>query len=136
MTEMQIFEFMGTNRGIFASYLQSGILLSLVVVVVAYLFRNLPSAVRAGAMVSSLIAVIMMAFYTTAAQNVFFGQLSSLSMAAADGSEIARNFLVGFDMPIGQEITPPMWQVALQFVQLIVNLILTVYVFMMAKWND
>ena len=35
MTEMQIFEFMGTNRGIFASYLQSGILLSRVVVVVA-----------------------------------------------------------------------------------------------------
>ena len=136
MTEIQIFEFMGTNRGIFASYLQSGILLSLVVVAVAYLFRNLPSAVRAGAMVSSLIAVIMMAFYTTAAQNVFFGQLSSLSMAAADGSEIARNFLEGFDMPIGQEITPPMWQVALQFVQLVVNLILTVYVFMMAKWDD
>ena len=109
--------------------------MSLVVVIVAYLFRHLPTPARLGGMISSLIGIVMLTTFSTATQNVFFGQLSSLSMAAGEGSEIARVFLERCDMPIGQDIAPPMWQVVLPLVPVVVNMVLTVYLLMMAKWD-
>ena len=78
----------------------------------------------------------MLAFFTTAVQNSFFMQLSTLSAMAADGSEIASNFLTRAVLPIGETINPPGWMMALSLVQVIINLVLTVYVFLFAQWEN
>ena len=136
MSELDVFGFIGTNRSIFSTFFLCGVLMPLSVVVVAYLFRNFSTVVRGGAMVSALIGVIMLAFFTTAVQNSFFMQLSTLSAMAADGSEIASNFLPRARLPIGETINPPGWMMALSLVQVIINLVLTVYVFLFAQWEN
>ena len=136
MSELDVFGFIGTNRSIFSTFFLCGVLMPLSVVVVAYLFRNFSTVVRGGAMVSALIGVIMLAFFTTAVQNSFFMQLSTLSAMAADGSEIASSFLIGAGLPVGETINPPGWMMALSLVQAIINLVLTVYVFLFAQWEN
>jgi hypothetical protein len=39
-------------------------------------------------------------------------------------------------MPIGETINPPGWMMALSLVQVVINLVLTVYVFLLAKWDN
>ena len=36
----------------------------------------------------------------------------------------------------GDEVLPPTWFMALGFVQIAINLVLTVYIFMFAKWDS
>ena len=136
MSELDVFGFIGTNRTIFSTYFLSGVLMPLSVVIVAYLFRNFSTVVRSGAMVSGLIGVVMLAFFTTAAQNAFFMQLTMLSTMAADGAEVATSFLTTAGLPIGETINPPGWMLALSFVQVIINLVLTVYVFLFVQWDN
>ncbi len=136
MSELDVFGFIGTNRSIFSTFFLSGVLMPLSVVVVAYLFRNFSTVVRGGAMVSALIGVVMLAFFTTAVQNSFFMQLSTLSAMAGEGSEIASSFLIRAGLPVGEIINPPGWMMALSLVQVIINLVLTVYVFLFAQWDN
>ena len=136
MNELELFSFMQNNRIIFSYFFLSGVLFSFVVVVVAYLFRNLPSAVRFGAMISSLIGLVMLAIFTTIVQNIAFEQLSTLSQMAANGSEIASNFIVNRGINPGEEVSPPTWLMVLGFSQIAINLALTVYIFMFAKWDS
>ena len=136
MSELDVFGFIGTNRSIFSTFFLCGVLMPLSVVVVAYLFRNFSTVVRGGAMVSALIGVVMLAFFTTAVQNSFFMQLSTLSAMAGDGSEIASSFLTRAGLPVGETINPPGWMMALSLVQVIINLVLTVYVFLFAQWEN
>lgn len=51
METLQLFEFMGVNRGLFVQWVLIYTLTSVVVVYVAHKLRNLPLAARAGAMV-------------------------------------------------------------------------------------
>jgi hypothetical protein len=39
-------------------------------------------------------------------------------------------------MPIRETINPPGWMMALSLVQVAINLALTVYVFLLAKWDN
>ena len=64
MSEIDVFGFIGMNRSIFATFVLCGVLMPLVIVIVAYLFRNFSTVVRGGAMVSSLIGVVMLTFFT------------------------------------------------------------------------
>ena len=136
MNELELFSFMQNNRIIFSNFFLSGVLFSFVVVAVAYLFRNLPSAVRFGAMISSIIGLLMLAMFTTIVQNIAFEQLSTLSQMAASGSEIASNFIINRGINPGDEVSPPMWFMAFGFIQIAINLALTVYIFMFAKWDS
>ena len=136
MSELELFSFMQNNRIIFSNFFLSGVLFSFVVVVVAYLFRNLPSTVRFGAMISSLIGLVMLAIFTTIVQNIAFEQLSTLSQMAANGSEIASNFIVNRGINPGEEVSSPTWLMVLGFSQIAINLALTVYIFMFAKWDS
>jgi len=136
MNELELFSFMQNNRIIFSNFFLSGVLFSFVVVFVAYLFRNLPSAVRFGAMISSLIGLVMLAMFTTIVQNIAFEQLSTLSQMAANGSDIASNFIVNRGITPGEEVSPPTWLMVLGFVQIAINLALTIYIFMFAKWDS
>ena len=136
MSEIDVFGFIGMNRSIFATFVLCGVLMPLVVVIVAYLFRNFSTVVRGGAMVSSLIGVVMLTFFTMSAQNAFFMMLTTLSGMAEAGSDIATNFMSSAGMPVGETINQPGWMMALSLVQVIINLVLTIYVFLFAQWEN
>ena len=87
-------------------------------------------------MISALIGVVMLTFFTMGAQNAFFMMLSMLSQMAGNGSEMATTFLNSANMPIGETINPPGWMMALSLIQVVINLVLTVYVFLFAKWDN
>ena len=87
-------------------------------------------------MVSTLIGVVMLTFFTMAAQNSFFVMLSTLSEMAGNGSEMATTFLSSANLPIEETINPPGWMMALSLIQVVINLVLTVYVFLFAKWDN
>ena len=129
MSELDLFGFIGTNRSIFATFFLCGVLMPLGVVIVAYLFRSFPTAIRGGAMVSALIGVVMLTFFSMGSQNAFFMMLTMLSEMAGNGSEAATTFLTSAGMPIGETINPPGWMMALSLIQVVINLVLTVYVF-------
>ena len=135
MSEVEIFGMIGTNRAIFSTFFLCGVLMPLAVVIIAYLFRKFSSAVRGAAMVSALIGVVMLAFFSMTLQNGFFMMLSSLSSMAGEGSEVALRMLSSANMPIGETITAPAWMTALSIVQIVINLCLTVYVFLFAEWD-
>jgi hypothetical protein len=136
MSELDVFGFIGVNRSVFATLFLCGVLMPLSVVVVAYLFRNFSTTIRGAAMVSALIGVVMLTFFTMGSQNAFFMMLSTLSEMAGNGSEIAADFLNGANLPIGETINPPGWMMALSLVQVVINLVLTVYVFLFAQWDN
>ena len=135
MSEVEIFGMIGANRAVFSTFFLGGVLMPLAVVIIAYLFRNFSSAVRGAAMVSALIGVVMLAFFSMTLQNAFFLMLSSLSTMAGEGSEVALRMLSSANMPIGETITAPAWMIALSTVQIVINLSLTVYVFLFAEWD-
>jgi hypothetical protein len=87
-------------------------------------------------MVSALIGVVMLTFFTMSSQNAFFMMLTTLSEMAGNGSEMAADFLNGANLPIGETINPPGWMMALSLVQVVINLVLTVYVFLFAQWDN
>lgn len=136
MSELDVFGFMGVNRSVFSTLFLCGVLMSLSVVVVAYLFRNFSTTIRGAAMVSALIGVVMLTFFTMSSQNAFFMMLTTLSEMAGNGSEMAADFLNGANLPIGETINPPGWMMALSLVQVVINLVLTVYVFLFAQWDN
>jgi hypothetical protein len=136
MSELDVFGFMGVNRSVFSTLFLCGVLMPLSVVVVAYLFRNFATTIRGAAMVSALIGVVMLTFFTMASQNAFFMMLTTLSEMAGNGSEMATDFLNGANLPIGETINPPGWMMALSLVQVVINLVLTVYVFLFAQWDN
>ena len=136
MSELDVFGFIGMNRSVFATLFLCGVLMPLAVVIIAYLFRNFSTAIRGGAMVSAFIGVVMLTFFSMGAQNAFFMMLTTLSEMAGNGSEVATSFLTSAGMPIGETINPPGWMMALSLVQVVINLVLTVYVFLFAQWEN
>ena len=136
MSELDVFGFIGVNRSVFSTLFLCGVLMPLSVVIVASLFRNFSTTIRGAAMVSALIGVVMLTFFTMGSQNAFFMMLTTLSEMAGNGSEVAADFLTGANLPIGETINPPGWMMALSLVQVVINFILTVYVFLFAKWDN
>ena len=132
---VQLFEFMGVNRSLFVQWVLIGTLTSLVVVYVAHTFRNLPTPVRAGAMVSSIIGIISIFIYSSTIQNIFLDQLNALQTLANSGSEPAKEFLSNNEIALTGEITPPFFMTILPLAQVVINLVLTVYLFLFAKWE-
>ena len=136
MSELDVFGFIGVNRSVFSTLFLCGVLMPISVVVVAYLFRNFSTTIRGAAMVSALIGVVMLTFFTMGSQNAFFMMLTMLSEMAGNGSEVAADFLNGANLPIGETINPPGWMMALSLVQVVINFVLTVYVFLFAQWDN
>ena len=132
---VQLFEFMGVNRSLFVQWVLIGTLTSLVVVYVAHTFRNLPTPVRAGAMISSIIGIISIFIYSSTVQNIFLDQLNALQTLANSGSEPAKEFLSNNEIALTGEITPPFFMTILPLAQVAINLVLTVYLFLFAKWE-
>ena len=136
MSELDMFGFIGMNRSVFATFFLCGVLMPLAVVIIAYLFRNFPTVVRGGAMVSTLIGVVLLSFCARRSQSGRFTLLTMLREMAGYGFAVATDFLTSAGMPIGETINPPGWMMALSLVQVVINLVLTVYVFLLAKWDN
>jgi hypothetical protein len=79
MSELDMFGFIGMNRSVFATFFLCGVLMPLAVVITAYLFRNFPTVARGGVMVSTLIGVVMLTFFSMSSQNALFMMLTMLS---------------------------------------------------------
>lgn len=135
MSDIQLLEFMQGNRQLFAMWFLVGTVMPIGVIFAAYMFRGFEIQYRAAAMTSALIGVLLLAFFTNASQTVFYSQLSTMSQMAAAGSETAQNLMTMAGLPIGQTISPPAWMVGLSIVQILINLALTVYLFVLAKWE-
>ena len=135
METLQLFEFMGVNRGLFVQWVLIYTLTSVVVVYVAHKLRNLPLAARAGAMVSSIIGLISIFIYSAVVQNIFFDQLNLLQDMASSGSEAAKVFLEQNELALTGEITPPLFMGLMPLFHIALNVVLTVYLFLFAKWE-
>ena len=132
---IQLFEFMGVNRSLFVQWVLIGTLTSLVVVYVAHTFRSLPMPARAGAMVSSIIGIISIFIYSATIQNIFIDQLGALQTLANSGSESAKAFLVDNEIALTGEIKTPFFMSILPLAQVAINVVLTVSLFLFAKWE-
>ncbi|MBL6761752.1 MAG: hypothetical protein ISQ19_03540 [PS1 clade bacterium] len=109
--------------------------LSLVIIIIAYLVRHQPMWFRS---ISAAIAVFFI-FNTftllTASQGAFLGFASTLSTMAAEGNApMMKAFMESNGLTAGQAMTPPTWQV-LGPIAMLAHAALSVYLFVAAKWD-
>ena len=136
MSEIELLTSMQANRAIFVDYVLVQTLLAAVIVYIAYIFRKLPMMVKAAAMVGSVISILLVTFFATGTQTVFYATATTMSEMAGNGSEIATSFMNSVDFPVGEPVTQPGWMSALSLIQLVINLGITVYIYMVATWGD
>ena len=87
-------------------------------------------------MLSALIGVVMLAFFSGTVQGVFYTMLTSMSQLAAAGeSQVATNVMAALGAEAGSTIAQPTWMMVASVVQILINLVLTIYLFMYAKWD-
>ncbi|MDB2699078.1 hypothetical protein N9Y51_00420, partial [Alphaproteobacteria bacterium] len=72
MSDIELIGFMQGDRELFAAWFLVGTLMPIGVIFAAYMFRGFDMQYRAAAMVSALIGVLMLAFFTNQTQTVFF----------------------------------------------------------------
>ena len=65
MSEIELLTSMQSNRAIFVNYVLVQTLMAAVIVYVAYMFRTLPTVVKAAAMVGSVISILLVTFFAT-----------------------------------------------------------------------
>ena len=136
MTDIQILEASANNRMLFTQFMLIGMIMPIGVVFVAYMFRDFSITIRGAAMISALIGVIFLAFFSASVQGVLFQLLSSMSQLASGGeSVIATRVMASLQVPAGEVVSAPTWMNVLSIVQIVINLVLTVYVFLFAKWT-
>ena len=136
MTDIQILEAIANNRMLFTQFMLIGTIMPIGVVFVAYMFRDFSTTIRGAAMISALIGVIFLAFFSASVQGVLFQLLSSMSQLASGGeSVIATRVMASLQVPAGEVVSAPTWMNVLSIVQIVINLVLTVYVFLFAKWT-
>ncbi len=135
MTEMELWNLAVENRQVYGLYNIGYGMLSLVIIVIAYLVRHQPMWFRG---VSAAIAVFFI-FNTftiiTASQSAFFGLASTLSSLAAEGNApLMKAFMENNGLTVGQAMTPPAWQL-LGPLAMLAHAALSVYLFVAAKWG-
>jgi hypothetical protein len=136
MTDIQLLDAMSSNRMLFTQFFLIGTIMPIGVIFAAYMFRNFSGLVRGAAMLSALIGVVMLAFFSGTVQGVFYTMLTSMSQLAAAGeSQVATNVMAALGAEAGSTIAQPTWMMVASVVQILINLVLTIYLFMYAKWD-
>jgi hypothetical protein len=135
MTEIELWNMAIGNREVLGLYNIGYGILSLVIIVIAYLVRHQPMWFRS---ISAAIAVFFI-FNTftmiVGNQNAFFGLASVLSTMAAEGkAPLMQLFLDANGGTAGAPVEPPMWQV-LGPISMLAHAGLSVYLFVAAKWD-
>lgn len=135
MTELELWNLAVENRQVFGLYNLGYGMLSLVIIVIAYLVRHQPMWFRG---ISAAIAVFFI-FNTftmiASSQGAFFGLASVLSTMAAEGNApLMLAFLEGNGGTPGAPVEPPAWQI-LGPLAMLAHAGLSVYLFVAAKWD-
>lgn len=87
-------------------------------------------------MVGSIISILLVTFFATGTQTVFYASATTMSEMAGNGSELATLFMNNVGLPAGDPVSQPAWMTVFSVIQLIINLVITIYIFMLAKWGD
>ena len=136
MTDVELMVSLQANRAIFVDYVIVQTLMAAVIVYVAYMFRNFSQLIRASAMIGAIISILSVTFFVTGVQIVFFASASLMSEMAANGSDLANNFIDTIGQTAGEPVVQPTFLTLFAIVQTLINLALTVYISMFAKWDS
>lgn len=136
MTDVELLVSLQANRAIFVDYVIVQTLMAAVIVYVAYMFRNFSQLIRASAMIGAIISILSVTFFVTGVQMVFFSSASLMSEMAANGSDLANNFMNTIGQTAGDPVSQPTWLTIFGVIQTLINLGLTVYMYMFAKWDS
>jgi hypothetical protein len=136
MTDVELLVSLQANRAIFVDYVIVQTLMAAVIVYVAYMFRSFSQLIRASAMIGAIISILSVTFFVTGVQMVFFSSASLMSEMAANGSDLANNFINTIGQTAGDPVSQPIWLTIFGVIQTLINLALTVYMYMFAKWDS
>ena len=136
MTDVELLVSLQANRAIFVDYVIVQTLMAAVIVYVAYMFRTFSQLIRASAMIGAIISILSVTFFVTGVQMVFFSSASLMSEMAANGSDLANNFINTIGQTAGDPVSQPIWLTIFGVIQTLINLALTVYMYMLAKWDS
>lgn len=136
MTDVELLVSLQANRAIFVDYVIVQTLMAAVIVYVAYMFRSFSQLIRASAMIGAIISILSVTFFVTGVQMVFFSSASLMSEMAANGSDLANNFINTIGQSAGDPVSQPIWLTIFGVIQTLINLALTVYMYMFAKWDS
>lgn len=135
MSEIELWNLAVENRQVYGLYNLGYGMLSLVIIIIAYLVRHQPTWFRG---ISAAIAVFFI-FNTftmlTSSQTAFFGLASTLSSLAAEGNApLMKAFMEVNGLTVGQTMSPPAWQL-LGPLAMLAHAALSVYLFVLADWD-
>lgn len=135
MTEIELWNLAVENRQAYGLYNVGYGVLSLVIIIIAYLVRHQPMWFRAISAAITVFFIFNTFTMLTGSQNAFFGLASALSGLAAEGNApLMQAFMEGNGLTVGQQMTPPAWQ-ALGALAMLAHAGLSVYLFVVAKWD-
>ena len=135
MNEIELWNLAVNNRQVYGLYNLGYGMLSLVIIIIAYLVRHQPMWFRSISAAVSVFFIFNTFTLLTGSQAAFFGLASTLSGLAAEGNApMMKAFMEGNGMTVGQTMTPPTWQ-ALGPLAMLAHAGLSVYLFVAAKWD-
>jgi hypothetical protein len=135
MTELELWNLAVENRQVYGIYNLGYGMLSLVIIVIAYLVRHQPMWFRGASAAITVFFIFNTFTMLVGSQNGFFGLATTLSSMAAEGNApMMKAFMDANGMSVGAPVTPPAWQV-LGPLAMLLHAGLSVYLFVAAKWD-
>lgn len=135
MNEAELFNLAANNRQVFGLYNISYGMLSLVIIIIAYLVRHQPMWFRGISAAISVYFIFNTFMITMASQNAFFGLLTTLSGMAANGeAPLMAQAMTNAGRELGSAWSPAPWQM-IGPLAMLGHAALTVYLFTMANWD-
>ncbi len=136
MTEIEIVQAVMDNRAVFSSLSIGYGILSLNLILAAYLFRNLPILFRV------TLTIIFLWFLLNSVMRVLVTEADYLSLithasqvANQNASPLLEKFLTTRGMIAGQPATAPHWNY-IGAVTTLLHVGITIYLLLFAKWRE
>ena len=135
MSEIELWNLAVENRQVYGLYNLGYGMLSLVIIIIAYLVRHQPTWFRGVSAAISVFFIFNTFTLFTGSQAAFFGLASTLSSLAAEGNApLMQAFMESNGLTVGQAMTPPAWQM-LGPIAMLGHAALSVYLFVLADWD-
>lgn len=135
MNEAELFNLAIGNRQVFGLYNISYGMLSLVIIIIAYLVRFQPMWFRGASAAIAVYFIFNTFMITMASQNAFLGLLTTLSGMAANGeAPLMAQAMTNAGRELGSAWKLAPWQM-LGPLAMLGHAGLTIYLFTMAKWG-
>ena len=135
MTEAEIFNVAIQNRTAYVNLGISLFVMSIFVVLSAYLIRNFPILIRGGFAALSVFGMFMTFMTYSGIQGGFYIMVNELSQMAADGTAPTMlSFAEASGFTVGDKVGPPAWG-PLVIVAVALQALLFVYLYMFNNWE-